>query len=171
MAAITTVVHFSGPREHIEEHLANWRHIADIMVKQPGAQHGILYRCIDEDSPFQFVNVAHWESPEALANALRATAEERKRVNRRAILTRFGVKSASKIDHPILFTVLPAVRSELGCCAWKRLARFADGGWCRESRSVRLRGTWGYRATRSNERCARRASGLSTGARVSRGQN
>lgn len=79
MAAITTVVYFSVPREHIEEHLANWRHIADIMVKQPGAQHGILYRCIDEDSPFQFVNVAHWESPEALANALRATAEERKR--------------------------------------------------------------------------------------------
>jgi hypothetical protein len=31
------------------------------------------------------------------------------------ILTRFGVKSASKIDHPILFTALPAVRSELGC--------------------------------------------------------
>jgi heme-degrading monooxygenase HmoA len=79
MANITTVVHFSVPREHIDEHLANWRSIADIMVKQPGAQHGILYRCIDADSPFQFVNVAHWESPEALANGLRATAEERKR--------------------------------------------------------------------------------------------
>jgi hypothetical protein len=35
-------------------------------------------------------------------------------VNRRAILTKFGVKSASKIDHPILIKALPAVRSELG---------------------------------------------------------
>ena len=52
-------------------------------------------------------------------------------VNRRAILTRFGVKPASNIDHPKLFAALPAVRRELGCCAWKRLARFADGGWCR----------------------------------------
>ena len=92
-------------------------------------------------------------------------------VNRRAILTRFGVKSASKIDHPIPCTALPAVRGELGCCAWKRLARFADGGWCRGSRSARSPGIWGSRAIRSNGRCARRGSGLSTGARASRGRS
>ena len=68
------------------------------------------------------------------------------------------MKSASKIDHPIPCTALPAVRGELGCCAWKRLARFADGGWCRGSRSARSRGIWGYRATRSNGRCASRAT-------------
>ncbi len=34
-------------------------------------------------------------------------------VNRRAILTRFEVKSVSPIDHPILLTALPAVRNKL----------------------------------------------------------
>ena len=92
-------------------------------------------------------------------------------VNRRAILTRFGVKSASKIDHPVPCAALPAVRGELGCCAWKRLPRFADGGWCRESRSARLRGIWGSRATRSKGRCAGRARALSTGARANRGRS
>src|SRR5450631_3237687 len=65
-------------------------------------------------------------------NAQQAVIDAEETVNRRAILTRFGVKSASKIDHPILCTALPAIRGELGCCAWKRLARFADGGWCKE---------------------------------------
>jgi hypothetical protein len=92
-------------------------------------------------------------------------------VNRRAILTRFGVKPASNIDHPIPCTALPAVRGELGCCAWKRLARFAGGGWCRGSRSARSRGIWDCRATRSNGRCAQRASGLSTGAQASRARS
>lgn len=48
------------------------------MVRQPGALGGIFHRCINEDSPFQFVNVAHWESPEALANALRGSVEGQK---------------------------------------------------------------------------------------------
>lgn len=58
-------------------------------------------------------------------------------VNRRAILTRFGVESASKIDHPVPCAALPAAWGDMGCCAWKRLARFAGDGWCRESRSAR----------------------------------
>jgi len=77
--------------------------------------------------------------PEYLSGALKDWSM-RTDVNRRAILTRFGVKSASKIDHPILLTVLPAVWSELGCCAWKRLARFEGVGWFRGSRSARSRG-------------------------------
>jgi hypothetical protein len=39
------------------------------------------------------------------------------RVDRRAILTRFGVKSASKFDHRVLRTALQAARGELGCNA------------------------------------------------------
>ena len=60
-------------------------------------------------------------------------------VNRRAILTGFGVKSASNIDHPLLITALPTVRSELGRCAWKQFARFEGDGWFmlgREPRST-----------------------------------
>ena len=36
------------------------------------------------------------------------------------------MKPASKIDHPLPCTADVAVRGEPGCCAWKRLARFAD---------------------------------------------
>jgi hypothetical protein len=64
------------------------------MVKQSGARPGILYRCIDQGSPFQFKNVAHGESPEALANALRAAVQERKcqGVEVGAQMTRAGVR-------------------------------------------------------------------------------
>jgi heme-degrading monooxygenase HmoA len=73
---ITTIVHFSLPKENADNWLAKWHEIEAVMIKQPGAIDGIFYRCIDEDSPFQFVNVARWESPEALANALQASAQE-----------------------------------------------------------------------------------------------
>jgi heme-degrading monooxygenase HmoA len=49
------------------------------MIKQPGVIDGFFYRCIDDDSPFQFVNVAHWESSEALANPLQASAQEQQK--------------------------------------------------------------------------------------------
>jgi quinol monooxygenase YgiN len=76
MAAITTIVHFSVPKENMKELLATWKKIRDIMLKQPGALDGIFHRTIDDDSPFQFVNVARWESAEALASALKKGEEE-----------------------------------------------------------------------------------------------
>ena len=76
MARITTIVHFSLPKEHIDEFLTAWIKIKDFMLGQPGALDGTLHRSIDDDSPFQIVNVAHWTSPETLANALRASGEE-----------------------------------------------------------------------------------------------
>ncbi len=79
MTPITTIVHFSVPKANIDKFLMNWHKIEDIMMRQPGILDGVLHRCIDDDSPFQFVNVAHWESPEALANALRISAEEGKK--------------------------------------------------------------------------------------------
>jgi hypothetical protein len=89
--------------------------------------------------------------PAAKIEQLEATIIEHG-VNRRAILTRFGVKPASKIDHPVPCAALPTVRGEQGCCAWKRLARFADGGWCRGSRSVPLPSESGLRSPQSNSR-------------------
>jgi Antibiotic biosynthesis monooxygenase len=76
MAAITTIVHFSLPKENMDELLVIWKKIRDIMLNQPGALEGIFHRTIDEDSAFQFVNVARWESAEALADALRRGNEE-----------------------------------------------------------------------------------------------
>jgi hypothetical protein len=76
MATITTIVHFSLPKEKIDDLLAIWKKIRDIMLKQPGALDGIFYRSIDDGSAFQFVNVARWESAEALAKALKRGTEE-----------------------------------------------------------------------------------------------
>ncbi len=45
------------------------------MIDQPGAIDNIFHRTLDEDPPFQFINVAHWESPEALANALATSTQ------------------------------------------------------------------------------------------------
>ena len=64
------------PKENVDEFFATWTKIKEFMLKQPGALHGTMHRSIDDDSPFQLVNVAQWESPEALANALRSSAED-----------------------------------------------------------------------------------------------
>jgi hypothetical protein len=76
MATITTIVHFSLPKENMDELLVVWKKSRDIMLKQPGALDGVFYRTIDAESAFQFVNVARWESAEALANALKSGTEE-----------------------------------------------------------------------------------------------
>jgi hypothetical protein len=76
MARITTIVHFSMPNENVDEFLATWTKIKEFMLTRPGAPDGTMHRCIDVDSPFQLVNVAHWESPGALANALAASGED-----------------------------------------------------------------------------------------------
>ena len=59
----------------MDEFFEIWKGAQEIMVAQPGAIDNVLHRTVDEDSPFQFINVAHWESPEALANALKASSE------------------------------------------------------------------------------------------------
>jgi quinol monooxygenase YgiN len=76
MATITTIVHFSLPEEKMDELLAIWKKIRDIMLKEPGALDGVFHRSIDDGSAFQFVNVARWESAEALAKALKRGTEE-----------------------------------------------------------------------------------------------
>jgi hypothetical protein len=60
----------------MDELLAIWKKIRDIMLKQPGALDGVFHRTIDDDSAFQFVNVARWESADALASALKRGSEE-----------------------------------------------------------------------------------------------
>lgn len=77
MPPITTIVHFEVPAENVDRFFAFWQdHIKDNVSKQPGLIDGILHRGIDPDGPFQFINVAHWDSAEQLASGLRATGKE-----------------------------------------------------------------------------------------------
>ena len=63
----------------MDEFFEIWKGAQEIMIEQPGAIDNVLNRTIDDDSPFQFINVAHWESPESLANALKVSSESKKR--------------------------------------------------------------------------------------------
>jgi antibiotic biosynthesis monooxygenase (ABM) superfamily enzyme len=76
MAQITTIVHFRVPAENTDRFLAFWQEqISGKMRQQPGLIDGILHRATDPDVPFQFINVARWESPEMLTAALKAADE------------------------------------------------------------------------------------------------
>jgi hypothetical protein len=75
MAPITTIVHFEVPAENVDQFFAFWQgHIKDNVSGQAGLIDGIFHRGIDPDGPFQFINVAHWESAEQLTAGLQATA-------------------------------------------------------------------------------------------------
>ena len=76
MTPITTIVHFEVPDDNVDEFLSLWQEkIRGEMVKQPGIIGGVLHRGIDQDAPFQFINVARWQSAEALESGLQATGE------------------------------------------------------------------------------------------------
>jgi hypothetical protein len=82
------------PKEHVDEFLVTWEQIKTFMLTRPGALDGTMHRSIDDDSPFQLVNVAHWESPKALADALRASAEHFKTQGQDlgALFQRLGIR-------------------------------------------------------------------------------
>ena len=76
MAPITTIVHFEVPAENVEKFLSFWQDVVQgEMTKQLGLIDGVFHRGIDADGPWQFINVARWQSAEALGAGLRATAE------------------------------------------------------------------------------------------------
>ncbi len=94
MAPITTIVHFQIPAENIDQFLSYWRQNQESMEKQPGLIGGTFYRGIDPEGPYQFVNVARWESAEALEASLAAAGEDmaREGVDRNQSFKDLGVK-------------------------------------------------------------------------------
>ena len=80
MAPITTIVHFQVPTQNIERFFAFWQDtIRDKVRQQPGLIDGIFHRGTDPDGPFQFINVARWDSAEQLEAGLQATEEALRR--------------------------------------------------------------------------------------------
>ena len=77
MAPITTIVHFEVPTASIDRFLAFWQDsVKDKVNKQPGLIDGVFYRGLDAGGPFQFINLARWESAGQLQAGLQAAAEE-----------------------------------------------------------------------------------------------
>lgn len=77
MDSITTIVHFEVPAANVERFFTFWRdRIRDEVSKQPGLIDGVLHRGIDPHGPWQFINVARWESADRLTDALRAANDD-----------------------------------------------------------------------------------------------
>jgi heme oxygenase (mycobilin-producing) len=94
---ITLINVFEIPPEKLEPFLAEWRDRATFMSKQPGFRSFRLHHALSPDSRFQMVNVAEWESADAL-NA--ATAQPTFRESVRRTLDEHGVTA-----HPGVYRV------------------------------------------------------------------
>jgi heme-degrading monooxygenase HmoA len=60
---------FEVDPEKLELFLAGWRERAELMSKQPGVVSVRLHRALSPDARFQVINVAVWESADALRAA------------------------------------------------------------------------------------------------------
>ena len=70
---VTWINVFEVEPEKLESFLAAWRDRAEVMRKRPGFRSLQLHRALSPDARFQVINVAVWESAEAL---LAATNQE-----------------------------------------------------------------------------------------------
>jgi heme-degrading monooxygenase HmoA len=66
---VTLINVFEVPAGHVETFIAQWRERAALMSTKPGFLDTRLHRALSSESRFQLVNVAHWESAEALRTA------------------------------------------------------------------------------------------------------
>src|SRR5262249_55733065 len=66
---VTLINVFEVPTEHVEVFIAGWRQRAALMSTKPGFVDTRLHRALSPQTRFQLVNVAHWESREAMEAA------------------------------------------------------------------------------------------------------
>ncbi len=63
---VTLINIFEVPTEHVNKFIAQWRERAALMTTQPGFLDSRLHRALSTRTRFQLVNVAHWESRQAM---------------------------------------------------------------------------------------------------------
>lgn len=66
---ITLINVFEIDSRDVELFLREWQERAQFMGRQPGFRSLRLHRALNPDSRFQLINVAEWDSPEALQAA------------------------------------------------------------------------------------------------------
>lgn len=66
---VTLINVFEVPTDHVDAFIAQWRERAALMRTKPGFLDTRLHRALSTQARFQLVNVAHWESREALQAA------------------------------------------------------------------------------------------------------
>jgi len=100
---VTLVNVFEVPAQHVDAFIARWRERAALMSTQPGFVDTRLHRALSSQTRFQLVNVAHWDSAEAV-QAAQADPEFQQRVN--AAIADPQVRFAA---HPALYRVVAEV--------------------------------------------------------------
>jgi heme-degrading monooxygenase HmoA len=96
-APVTLINVFEIDTKDVESFLEGWRERAEFMSTQPGFRSFRLHRALSPDSRFQLVNVAEWDSPDALRAA---TSDERFQASIRESMGKFDVTA-----HPGVFQV------------------------------------------------------------------
>jgi heme-degrading monooxygenase HmoA len=77
---VTLINVFDVPAEHVEAFIAAWRERAALMSTKPGFLDTRLHRALSPQTRFQLVNIAHWETPEAM-HAATADPEFQRRIS------------------------------------------------------------------------------------------
>lgn len=69
MTPVTFINIFNIDPSQVDGFLVGWRERAAFMSRQPGFRSFRLHRALTPDTPFQLVNVAEWDSVDALMAA------------------------------------------------------------------------------------------------------
>ena len=67
--SVTLINVFEVPADQVDAFIVQWRERAALMSTKPGFLDSRLHRALSSQTRFQLVNVAHWESAEAMQAA------------------------------------------------------------------------------------------------------
>jgi heme oxygenase (mycobilin-producing) len=101
---ITLINVFEIRADDIDRFLQEWRERAQFLGTQPGFRSLRLHRALNPDSRFQLINVAEWDSAEALDAA---TAQDVFKKSTRRAMHDFAVAA-----HPAIYRVVIEVTAE-----------------------------------------------------------
>lgn len=101
---ITLINVFEIRRDDIEAFLQEWRQRAEFLGRQPGFRSLRLHRALSPDTRFQLVNVAEWDSAEALQAA---TAQDTFQQSAQRSVQQFAVAA-----HPAIYRVVIEATAE-----------------------------------------------------------
>lgn len=101
---ITLINVFEIRADDVEKFLQEWRERAQFMGRQPGFRSLRLHRALNPQSRFQLVNVAEWDSAEALQAA---TAQDSFQQSAHRSIQEFAVTA-----HPAIYRIVIEATAE-----------------------------------------------------------
>lgn len=115
---ITFINVFEIESGQLESFLTGWRERAAFMSKQPGFRSFRLHRALSPDSQFQLVNVAEWESADALHAAM---AQETFKASVRRAVDELGVTAHPGVYRVAFEVTAPPTRKRIRPPWWLKL--------------------------------------------------